>query len=339
MKKILYFSLIIVLISFAMSINPIGIIFSNVASAQDTAREEYIIKKGDTLWDISDSKLLDNFLWPNLWRVNPQIKNPDLVYPGDRINIPTKEELMRLQAKPRVVTAPVITMEKPVISAPAKMSREYIVSKERLISSGWVSDEFPSIGKIFSSPSGQNMFGFGRNDLVYLETDESAEIGDRFFAIRSIKKVRHPKTGKSLGHQIRITGILEVIGMDGKDNDVPKAKITTAFEDIQTGNGLIPYSEIEAPVVPDTVRTPDIRGYIVESYMNSKMISEGDIVYLDKGQNDGLEVGDAFSALVLTPVERSTGKIQIISIKPRTSVALILTSEQDINVGDMWGKK
>lgn len=339
MKKILYFFLIIFLIYFATSVNPDGTVFSNWANAQDTDREEYIIKKGDTLWDISDSKLLDNFLWPNLWRVNPQIKNPDFIYPGNRINIPTKEELMRLQAKPRVAVKPIIAREKPVIVSPVKKPKKYIVNKDRLISSGWVSDEFPDVGKIFSSPSGQNIFGFGRNDLVYLEIDESTVIGDRFFAIRSIKKVRHPKTGKSLGHQIRVTGILEVIGMDGKDNNVPKAKITTAFEDLQIGDGLMPYTEVEAPLVPDTVRTPDIRGYIIESYLNSKMISEGDIVYLDKGQNDGLKVGDAFSALVQTPVERSTGKIQVISLKPKTSVAVILKSEQDINIGDMWGKQ
>ncbi len=36
MKKILYFFFIIFLISFAMSVNPIGTVFSNQANAQDT---------------------------------------------------------------------------------------------------------------------------------------------------------------------------------------------------------------------------------------------------------------------------------------------------------------
>lgn len=43
---------------------------------------------GDTLWDISNSYLADNFLWPKVWDYNGEIMNPDLIYPGDRIRIP-----------------------------------------------------------------------------------------------------------------------------------------------------------------------------------------------------------------------------------------------------------
>ena len=48
----------------------------------------YIIVKGDTLWDISNSFLKDPFLWPLIWKVNPYIANPDLIYPGQKIRIP-----------------------------------------------------------------------------------------------------------------------------------------------------------------------------------------------------------------------------------------------------------
>ena len=53
---------------------------------------EQIIKKGETLWDISDDKLEDTFLWPKLWNVNPDIDNPDFIYPGLKIIIPSREE-------------------------------------------------------------------------------------------------------------------------------------------------------------------------------------------------------------------------------------------------------
>lgn len=329
MKKTLYFFLIISLAFFIASVN-----------AQDTTPEEYSIKKGDTLWDISNSKFQDPFLWPNLWRVNPQVKNPDLIFPDDKIKIPSKEELMRLPAmpeeKPPFIAEPIITEEEPVIEVPMEMPKQYqyIVNKNLYISSGWISDKFPSIGEIINTPSNQTISG--SDDLVYLKTNGSVVVGDKFFAVRDVKKVKHPETGKSLGHQIRITGILKVIGMD---NNVPKAKITTAFEDLQIGDGLMSYVEIEPPVVPDTIRTPDIEGYIVESHMNSLMTGRGDIVYLDKGQNDGLEVGDIFSALSEIPVERSIGTIQVISLQPTTSAAIILKSDQEIIIGDMWGKK
>lgn len=323
MKKILYFIFAISLVFFVVSVN-----------AQDTTPEEYTIEKGDTLWDISGSKLQDSFLWPNLWRVNPQIENPDLIYPDDRIKIPSKEELMRLPAKPPVIAEPLITEEEPVIEAPMEIPKKYIVNKNLYIACGWISDKFSSIGEIINAPSDQTIFGL--NDFVYLKTDESAVVGDKFFALRDVKEVKHPETGKSLGHQIRITGILKVIGMD---SDVPKAKITTAFEDLQISDGLMSYVEIEPPVVPDTVRTPDIEGYTVESCMNSLMTVRGDIVYLDKGQNDGLKVGDIFPALSKTPVERSIGMIQVISLQPTTSTAIILKSDQEIIIGDMWGTR
>jgi hypothetical protein len=164
-------------------------------------------------------------------------------------------------------------------------------------------------------------------------------VGDKFFVIRDVKEVKHPKTGKSLGHQLKVTGILEVTGMDGRDNDIPKAQITTALEESVVGDGLIPYSEIELPVVPDIVRTPNVRGYIVETYTNSLMVHKGDIIYLDKGQNDGLKVGDIFSALSDMPVERSIGRIQIITLQPTTSGAIVLKSGEDIKIGDEWGKR
>ncbi len=333
MKKLFYFLFIISLAFFIVSVNPFRIIFSNGVNAQDKTPEDYTIKKGDTLWDISDSKLDDFFLWPKLWKVNPQIKNPDRIYPGDKIRIPSREELMRLFTEVKE-EAP---LAEPVEEIPEELPKEYIVDKNRYIASGWISDEYPGIGEIISAPTSRTIFG--SNDLVYLKTDGIAAVGNKFFVIRDVKEVKHPKTGKSLGHQLKITGILEVIGMDGRDYDIPKAQITTTLEDSVVGDGLIPYSEIELPVVPDIVRTPNVRGYIVETYTNSLMVHKGDIIYLDKGQNDGLKVGDIFSALSDTPVERSIGGIQIITLQPTTSVATVLKSDEDINIGAEWGKR
>lgn len=72
------------------------------AMAQDVSvradhPDEYVVVKGDTLWDISGMFLEQPWQWPAIWHANPQIENPHLIYPGDRIS------LMYIDGKPRLV--------------------------------------------------------------------------------------------------------------------------------------------------------------------------------------------------------------------------------------------
>ena len=57
---------------------------AGAADAQD-----YTIVEGDTLWDISEARLGNPFLWPALWKENPRIADPNRIYPGQTIKIPS----------------------------------------------------------------------------------------------------------------------------------------------------------------------------------------------------------------------------------------------------------
>lgn len=49
--------------------------------------EKYEIEDGDTLWDIAEKYLKDPMMWSELWKQNPEMKNPDLIFPGDVIKV------------------------------------------------------------------------------------------------------------------------------------------------------------------------------------------------------------------------------------------------------------
>ena len=58
---------------------------SKTTAAKSAAAETYTVRKGDTLWGIA--KRYDVTL-AALIAANPQIKNPNLIYPGDKVLIP-----------------------------------------------------------------------------------------------------------------------------------------------------------------------------------------------------------------------------------------------------------
>src|SRR5687768_10957329 len=65
----------------------------------ENAPDEYVVKPGDTLWDISSVYLRDPWYWPEIWYVNPQVENPHLIYPGDVL------KLVYIDGQPRLTIA------------------------------------------------------------------------------------------------------------------------------------------------------------------------------------------------------------------------------------------
>jgi len=65
---------------------PLSVIADELKLAKN-APTSYVVKKGDTLWDISAKFLQQPWLWPKLWRINPDIENPHLIYPGEELNL------------------------------------------------------------------------------------------------------------------------------------------------------------------------------------------------------------------------------------------------------------
>jgi hypothetical protein len=302
--------------------------------------KEYKVVKGDTLWDISKKELNDSFLWPKVWKENPSITNPDRLYPGQIIKIPLyliQKEKSGEEVAPKpaeAVKEPVKVEEAQKEEMPAVEVEHPLVSRDRLISSGYIADEIPAgVGKVGDSPFGRTLFG--NEDSVYVTIDHPVQVGDRFYVIKVSEPVEHPVTGKKVGYVVMIRGVAEITKIERGET---MAIITKSFGEINTGDRLEPYYEIEPPMTDGHFRTPDINGMILAA--NRGAIFQGmlDVIYVDRGCRDGIEVGDMFMTIAVGTHAVPNGVIQVISCKDHTATAVIKDNSAPISPGNIFAR-
>jgi len=306
----------------------------------------YTVQKGDTLWDIAHNILKEPFLWPKVWAFNPDIKNPDLIYPGQRIKIPLfalKPELVSKEPEIKAEEVEALKEQKEVIKGDEEKVAlkpsieiieekrpEYIIDRNLLIASGYISRSIPDRGRIIGTPQGRTTMGKG--DYIYIKTEGEAKIGDRFYVIRSAGMIRHPERGNEVGYLIEINGIIEVVG---EESGMTKAEIKESFKEINVGDRLDNFYLIEPPLKPESPVIPEIEASIVAiRHLYSTTGSIYDIFYIDKGEKDGITQG---SLLYLYSKEKPVvplGIAQVINVKDETATAVLRKGLKEILVGD-----
>ncbi|NOY44753.1 MAG: LysM peptidoglycan-binding domain-containing protein, partial [Deltaproteobacteria bacterium] len=70
------------------------------------AEPPYRVAPGDTLWDLSGRQWNDPSLWPELWAMNPHIRNPHWIFPGEEIRF-DRSAGRPARPEPRIVRLPV----------------------------------------------------------------------------------------------------------------------------------------------------------------------------------------------------------------------------------------
>ena len=312
---------------------------------------QYTVKKGDTLWGISSMFLQDPWYWPEIWQKNQQVKNPHLIYPGDvltlvyvngqpqmMINEARHKEVQQSGDLPVRKLSPGIrtsALAASIPSIPGDAIRQFltkprVVTKEQLDNAPYI------VG------SEDNHLILGDGDRVYIRGEIDKE-RVRFSVFRPGDALRDPATDEILGYAAIHTGEVRITAYD----DPASGDLTFTSREVLIGDRLLPEdrSKLENlyfPHVPDR----EISAQILELNEALAGVAQLQVVVINKGERDGMEVGHLLATYtngetirdsnnrrsskpVKLPNERS-GLVMVFKTFDRVSYAITLESRRVI---------
>lgn len=340
------------------------------ASAEETGQKDggiiHVIKKGDTLWDISAEYLDNPFLWPGIWKNNKYIKNPDLIFPGNKLVIPGSgpaEKLTGEQAAGEDVNVETGTTATPaegnvttlqpgeveiperIRSGASNISSSHvnkttgkgyvqeppvpIIGEEMVFTGGYVADIIRSSGQITGTTEDKNISSSGDSVNILFNKEEKAVVGDRYTIFRKPKSVVNQETGKEVGSLFAPVGILEIYRVQGRDAG---GRIIKSYDYISSGDHIQPVQPA-APVNAISYAAAGIKGYVVGTRRDTDLTAQYNIVYIDRGSKDGITPGAIFK-VIGDGTNKIIGELMIISVHASTSTAFVTRSTEPFGTGN-----
>jgi hypothetical protein len=276
--------------------------------------ERYVVQKGDTLWGISQKFLRDPWRWPEIWRMNRnEIKNPHWIYPGDVVVfLPAVPATAGQPAQPArlVLERENVRLSPTVRSTPINV--EAISSIPPGDIEAWLSrpivtgpEGLPGTAQIVAG-RGEGIVR-GEGDVMYA-TGLDPKLGDLWHIYRpGVKYVSFDNPDIVLGYEQRYLGSAKV----ERGGEVATIRIATAREEILVEDRLIPAPREE--IVNYVPHAPDkpISGRILRLSGDSVEAGRGMLVALDKGRNDGVDVGTVLAIdRVVPPIRDRRESVQ-----------------------------
>lgn len=136
--------------------------------------DTYVVKRGDTLWDIAGKFLQKPWLWPEIWQANPQIRNPHLIYPGDVISLAYLD---------RVTMTPGPRTDAQPINAIPLADVEPFLKDLRVVDSF---DQLPHVVGL----EGDRLRG-SQGQVAYVRGLPTARAGERYLVVRPTVRYTH----------------------------------------------------------------------------------------------------------------------------------------------------
>ncbi|MBK1692379.1 LysM peptidoglycan-binding domain-containing protein [Ectothiorhodospira mobilis] len=316
------------------------------ARVRDTAPERYVVRPGDTLWDISTTFLETPWYWPEIWVDNPQIENPHLIYPGDVITLHYVNGRPRLmvdggpRVRPTVKLSPRVRAEPlpPSLDTPVQALQQFLI-RPRVVTEKQMEDS----PYLLASRDERMIFGAG--DRLYARGLEGDPVGSRYHVFRPGGELRDPETGERLGFEaIPVAGAELVRG-----GDPATVVLTRSDREALQGDRLLPQDDsaqdfLFTPRPPH----PDAHGQVISLFDAISRIARFQVAVINLGERDDVEQGQVFAVhhsgrtvrdriaggeRVTLPDERA-GLLMVFRTFDKVSYALVVESTHPIAQGN-----
>lgn len=302
--------------------------------------ERYTVQRGDTLWDISERFLEDPWLWPEVWQLNPEIRNPHLIYPGDQVGLTVAADgtpSLRLESRGRsVVKLSPRVRERSIAQAipPIPLDKVSPFLDGAVV---LMPDQWTTLPYVVAQDDGLMI---GADERFYgrgLEADSEQVYG----VFRPDRDYLDPVTGELLGR----AGIYVGTARLERSGDPATLYMERAERQGLPGDKLYPTADEYATQFVPTAGA--VSGLIMAVLDGVTQIGQYQNVVINRGRSDGLEPGDVLGVLrtgevaqdplsgesVKLPDERS-GLVMVYRTFDRLSYALVMRATRSMHIGD-----
>jgi len=300
--------------------------------------QPYVVKKGDTLWDIANYFFKDPYKWLKIWEKNLYITNPDLIYPGNEIwfNPQKKKQggVSTLRPQPTIISKPVERLEGKIDTSllVTALSRHGFLSPNAIDGVGYLLD------------SEDERINYGANDRVYIKMNQPANEGDLFDVFHSGDVLHDPDTGKALGILVKHLGQIEITS---ESKGIYRGVILRNFEEITRGDRLKPAVDVDTTLEP-SYPNHDVQGKVMYIRNNAAEAGQNQEIVINLGSNADMKTGtilsihragrmitDKVSGKEMRLPEEKIGELLVLVVHEKGSLALVTRSSASINLGDI----
>lgn len=295
---------------------------------------EYVVKKGDTLWDIAARFLKNPWQWPEIWERNSYITNPDLIYPGDLLVFDQRDGMLKL----KVVRAGPQARALPLEAIPTVRAELILPFLNR---PGIATDEeLKHLPYVLASKDARVIFG--QHDVVYARGFD-ADAAQRYDVVRLGPELVDPGSRRVLGHRLDHLGVAEVLD----DGPVRRLRIVEAYQEIRPGDRLLPQPARTGLHFMPRAPAQAVNGVLFAAEQSVNELGQGAVGIINLGTQTGMEPGQVLTVYrsgrriddpvtgkpVVLP-EEAIGTVMVFRPFARVSYVLVMDSIQAIRLGD-----